>query len=753
MTPSDLDYSPAPADDPFAPASTGGFVAAEPRKQITVAPLRQLLHGLLGHAHEDAIEQLSDETGKDSARPVRAAVYLSIRRLKMEEENLRYKTVGTLVETIAEAFCGGGRDDADHSDRLSLMTEAELEDSVLVLTLSAAADTHSAHARSLLLTGLRAKLQCDDLARIDHALSPRGFLDVYFENIKALDLEPEPRVALLRCFQHHVLSDLTDVYDLLADQFDLRLATARAGGRTAASQVHGAAPSNQAGDARFAQEAMSEGVAGDVVSKLLEALAGRARESRGPTAVAWPRDRVLACLKRLQKCISDDLGEFKLGNGGLSAYLESELQRIFAEDLNASARRMSEADTATADLVDMVFDYLIDSQAGLSKERGAVLSTLRVPYLRVALLDRQLFVKRGHPARRLLEKLSTAEVAQPGADAEASTSLVGLVQRIHREFDGAAEYFDRLYQEQDRVNTASNRRLELAERRLVQLAEGKERLAEAWRDAIVFVRGLIVDTSPPRLIRDFLERPWAQYLVLHRLRQLRQKEGRVDPKQTAQELCDLCLPPADATSRIQLDASRRLTTLAKHIRAGMLEVGYAPEEVVGVWRDFVTVVVLKARLAHVRLQRFECIKPIGHSVDSAQRDLAHRGSIDTHADRPVEAPPVGEATRTAGVDETVRPPTATIALIPVSHDLVEGAALGQWYVEHVPGEEPRRHKLMWFGRFIGRYLFVDNAGRKTIECDGGAFVEMLESGRLKAVNETPRVDSVLATLFKTVVNP
>ena len=740
----------APEDySPGAPAQESGGLAGS---------LRQFLHQALRSAHDAALERLAEEDSAalDAPKPVRAAVYRSVRRLRLEEDNLRYKTVENLVESVLSSLGPEPAKGASPKKLLSLMNEEELEDSVLILSLAAAADAHCAYLRRSYLEAFGKKLQRTDVTAIDTALSPRGFLEHYFESAKPLELEPELRIALLESFEIYVLRRLPSLYDMLAEHLGVPIQNdgfrpasgtpGRAGGGSSAASDAGGGGGGNGGGVGPGPAAWTEAVGNEVVTSLLEALAGRARSSRSSTTPEWPRDRLLACLTRLQSTLSNCVFDQLPSAGGLAANVEAELRRIFADDKQATSRTISDVDTAVADLVDMIFDYVVDSQSELAKERKVPLGTLRVPYYRVALLDRQLFIKREHPARRLLEKLPNYGVPTDasGADDASQGSLISLVQRIHREFDGSMEVFERIFADLDRGQKAADIRMRTAERRLVQHAEGRERLAQAWQETVTLVHDLIAEYSPPRLVRDLLGRPWAQFIVLSLLKPEKRRFGGLDPRDVAKELCRTPDVRDGGTSAM---ATRHLSGLAKELKHGLVQVGYSDQDVVAVWRDLVSVLVTNAHKSSLRVQRFESIQQIGHSVESADRELL-RGIVMTAKTDPAAAPAAsaGEApadsAEPAGTPVAPRPRT-----VPTESARLEGATLGEWYVETRTDADPLQHKLVWFGKFVDRYLFVDRSGRKTIECSGPELRELMSSGRLTPVVRAPQVEVAIMSIF------
>src|SRR5690606_39907674 len=85
----------------------------------------------------------------------------------------------------------------------------------------------------------------------------------------------------------------------------------------------------------------------------------------------------------------------------LSQRLKSEvLANARQLGVDPSSTRLDPKDEDAIDLVGMLFDVLLDERdlAGRPRE---LIGRLVVPFVKVALLDRRMFVQKTHPARRL----------------------------------------------------------------------------------------------------------------------------------------------------------------------------------------------------------------------------------------------------------------------------------------------------------------------------------------------------------------
>ncbi|RZA31557.1 MAG: DUF1631 family protein, partial [Lysobacteraceae bacterium] len=162
------------------------------------------------------------------------------------------------------------------------------------------------------------------------------------------------------------------------------------------------------------------GYAGGAQGVLLEALHHLLQESRGREAPesaqtssadnrALSQREMLSVLSLLQSTPSPTL-RAAIGDTG-----ESLAQRLKSEVLSGATRlgvdpstaRLAPVDEDAIDLVGMLFDVMLDER-DLEGRPRELIGRLVVPFVKVALLDRRMFVQKTHPARRLLNVLAEA---------------------------------------------------------------------------------------------------------------------------------------------------------------------------------------------------------------------------------------------------------------------------------------------------------------------------------------------------------
>jgi hypothetical protein len=179
-------------------------------------------------------------------------------------------------------------------------------------------------------------------------------------------------------------------------------------------------------------------------------------------------------------------------------------------------------DSDTVDLVGMLFDFLgRDTQPDGATQN--LLARLQVPVLRVALRDKGFFTRRNHPARQLLNAIAeTGKYWVDESEGDVDRALVEkmqlLVDQVAGKYDGKVEVFDEMLNDLSGHMASLARRAEVAERRHVDAAKGRERLEVARAQALKVIGERLEGRKPSRLVRSLLEQAWVDVLALTLLR-------------------------------------------------------------------------------------------------------------------------------------------------------------------------------------------------------------------------------------------
>jgi len=354
---------------------------------------------------------------------------------------------------------------------------------------------------------------------------------------------------------------------------------------------------------------------------------------------------------------------------------------------------LSQDDEDAVDLVGMLFDVLFDERDFEQLARG-LMSRLVVPYVKAAVLDRRMFMNKGHPARRLLNSLAEAVEGNKGEgpqERELLQKAETTVDTLVAEFNEDMAIFETLEQELRSFLDQHRRRMELAERRATEAQRGQERLEQARTLASAELSKRVANLSLPPAVDDFFSRCWAHHLSMIALR-----EGPDSPPWNA------ALGVADA----------------------LLELLPNPEH--PVQRN------IAPSMINMREPLETVLASSGITGESAQQTI--RGlqvSMESMVQQPatiqIVAPPVIEERRPLlSVISNKDALDYNVEDIPVLRNL----AVGMWV--HLAADDDKLHpaKLSWISPISSRLMFVNRRGVRVLVASLEELAVMKKQGKL-----------------------
>ncbi len=202
---------------------------------------------------------------------------------------------------------------------------------------------------------------------------------------------------------------------------------------------------------------------------------------------------------------------------------------LLREQLTQNARKLGMAndnvsldglDSDAVDLVALLFDVLLDGpqfDSGIRQRIGRML----VPFVKVAVKDRRMFLLKEHPARKLLNTVAEACEGNRGEaqqDRELLNHVDHTIDRLVAEFNEDVAIFETLEQELRDYMAQHRKRFELAERRSTEAQRGRERLEQAREAVSADLSAHRAGRRLPPALDVFLEKHAAHHLVQVALR-------------------------------------------------------------------------------------------------------------------------------------------------------------------------------------------------------------------------------------------
>jgi hypothetical protein len=636
------------------------------------------------------------------------------------------------------------------SVELSLVADNELEESLAITSMIS--KNESRLARDLFTVNQRLSVICGG-HKIDDAsnpVAPASLAQAFRRALHELTADMRVKLIIYKLFDRYVLSSLEELYQ------EINAELVRAG---VLPQLRPEMPHNtNAGtgtkapvpqSAEAAQDPADD-EAGDIPSDLLQtlhALFSARREPVGGSIAAGgdigvrpmpngplpSANELLGALSVLQSQIAS-AGPLPQAQPNDAADLGREVMQLKGQLLTQIGALRGERpphvatiDEDTIDLVGMLFEFILEDR-NLPAQMQVLLARLQIPYLKAAILDRKMFAHRQHPARRLLDGLAEQAKSwseESDRDHRLHEKVKSIVEQLLHDFDDDMGIFDRLLIDLQQFQEINRRRSELAEQRVAESTQGREKLEQARRRAAREILDRIGDRKLPPLLHSVLSRAWANHLVLTILRQ-----GESSPEfRSALHFVDDFI----ASTRLGTDPGNRqllrqmLPGIERSLRLGLANVAFQEQDIDR---------LLGQLQAYYRQQLGETV-----AVEEGTPAQAIPDSI----------PPIAE--RDSMLAEQIIDDTVTVPPDSPEWQQVQALQPGTWLEFALAGEAMTRAKLSWISPMSGRYLFVNRRGLKVADYAPHDLAVLLADGHAHVLAANALFDRAMTAIVGKLQHP
>ncbi len=711
--------------------------SGQPPAASTAAPLtlatrpfpprvRRLLGGLLEYA-SDEIErgltatlnelerQLFKLAEQSRSNALQATCLEALRTVKRGRSDLVPHYLVGLESALARlrGAPGPGGDPKHAPQRfsdLALVEESEMHENSVLAEISSRAETRASLPLYLLgqRFGVLAGRPAFDPDQLP--IGPLTLCRILGDACGCLALSGEHRLVLFRVFERQVLVGYGRFVDAISTYLatqgvlpHLRFVPVRAnpqrrqaqeGGEQTAhcepAPTAGAPLTRWPGETDGADRGGSGGDPGQSFDLLRQLLAGR-RDllgRPGPQAATAPAatEDVQSALDLLQRRPATPvLVDGKPTPRSVAHLKQDVLAQLRARAPAGSAPTLSGEDSDAIDLVDLLFEQLMQDVRPHSPA-AALLSGLQVPLLRVALRDKGFFTQRRHPARRMLNAIAETGVYLSGENDPADRGLIDkmqhVVDRSVQEYTGDVALFETLYGDLAGHLQTAARKADVAEKRHVEAARGKEKLAIARVRAGEAVDTLLEGRHLPKFVRSLLMQAWTDVMALTALR-----HGEDSPEWKRQIAIArrLVVAASAAPGSPQALTAEEAGPLREQIAHALAQVGYHADEAAAI------------------AQRLT----VSPSDAAAGDDPASRTELAMKSKARAR---LGEA-QDPSHDGAKQPPLS--AQEQAFAEQIKQLPFGTWFefVLNQCGDRARR-RLSWYSTVTNRTLFVNHRGQR-----------------------------------------
>ena len=671
----------------------------------TVADFEQQLFRLSEHARTPGLQ---------------AGYMQTLRTLRISASDLVPRFMAGLEASLASM----GRSASPATDsapisflNLSLVDHTEMDEDAVLREIAARQESRASLPLHLLgqRFGVMAGSAAFDAERIP--MGPRALCRIMRESCQSLQLPLESRLLLYRQFDRRVMTEYPQLLEMLnglvvengilpslsfipirtrpSAQADADAAadSAKGSGKTRRRRADTEQPRTHTawlGQADNESAGFDEGAAFDLLQQLLS---GR-RELIGKLR---PSQR-LGNREQLQTTeLVDALGGMRdlAATGGTRNLLDIK-QTLLAQmrQERGHGATFSPQDSDTFELLDMLYTQ-IEREVRSDAPAAPLLRKLQVPLLRVALQDRAFFVRAQHPARQLLNA-----IAESGArwlddddlDPQLLPPLQQAVNHVVEHFDADPAVFETSNRDLQAQLQNLARKAEMAERRHVEAARGKEKLEIAKRRAADTIAEIVGEQRLPKFVRALLNQAWADVLTLTLLRQGQDSSDWQRQLDMTRRIVDTCGRSGGSPD----------PDLATYIESALGQVGYHAEEAAAI-----------ARRLTSALDDDE--DPASRTELTMRLKARVRLGEDTGEARKPELPPRDEAEQ-------------------AQYDQLRVMPYGTWieFIINQQGDLVRR-RLSWYSPVTDKALFVNQRGQRVGEHSLDSVARMMSRGQAKIV--------------------
>jgi len=453
---------------------------------------------------------------------------------------------------------------------------------------------------------------------------------------------------------------------------------------------------------------------------LVGKLSGRSSGMIGAELTADPAE-LQGVLESLQRLPDSPVMRNGRANARSIADLKQDLlMSLRAGHADGAAVALSDEDSDTIDLVGLLLDHLLKS-LNPSGPAAGLLTRLQIPLLRVALADKGFFTRATHPARRLLNA-----VAETGAffnaddenDRPLFERMQQLVDRAASDFQGDPALFETLLDDITGHLQTLVRKAEVAERRHVDAARGKEKLELARIQAAEAIDRALIGKRVPKFLANLLAQSWSDVLALTLLRQGENSDAFRHQLHIAERLIESA--QSRRTTGSALISPAEAQTLREAIAQALRQVGYHDEDALAV------------------ATRLLAFGNEDEEDDPASRtELAMRLKQRPRFGQEVEQT---DAARAAPLSDEENNALEQLKRLP----------FGTWMELIGADGTVTRRRLSWFSPVTGTALFINHRGQRVAEQHLHQLARDLAAGRLRIVMDSR--GSLVDSAWQAIVN-
>ena len=746
-------------------ADNNGNIELDQEARRLVHECRQALEVSLPRISQAFYDKLDDvlfEMGERSENNDKQTLYLdAMREVRKARQDMNSGFVEHLIKRYDD-YWRFGPPSADQEDsptsanELSLIAEDVLEESLATNSMANRAEGN--YRRDLFALAARfSKLMKQELEEKTLPIAPLAISESFTEASGLLQLQIDVKLVIFKVFEKKVLANLRVIYDEIngilirggvQPKLDHKIkqsmyqpkqtphappAAPAPPQQAPATESYGHEGASELADSQLAREMDgvglapagqsfhedSDAAAAGVYNMLHQLLHNQAMSGGMQLRTDIPAvnpNELMGALSNIQTAVSGtevEIDEIPRVND-----IRKELLQFFSiGNASSATKAIARSEEEVIDIISMLFDFILEDR-GLPDHMKVLLSRLQIPMVKVAVMDKDFFAKKSHPARKLLNTLAQT-AAKWDASLEKESDVIyrqvkGVVDRILNEFDDDPSIFADISKDFSKFVDMEDAKLKASEERATQALKGKERLglARSVTDREIGNR-LSMLKQVPDVVKTLLEGPWKDVMSLVYLRNGPESEQWNTVLGLMDKVIWSVQPKLDPNERKRMLSE--IPGILKDLRENMVAISYDQRSITRIFKELQT--------AHIACLRNEEPKATGKSIFEQDDSSWMYGDSVPHELRqdPAEPP------------EEVKP---QVEVINDEHQQqAANAKIGNWYEFKGLGEKPMRLKLSWRSSLTDLCVFVNRQGVKAAEMHVVDFADKLRKKEVEHIEE------------------
>ena len=411
------------------------------------------------------------------------------------------------------------------------------------------------------------------------------------------------------------------------------------------------------------------------------------------------------------------------------------------------------SESLTIDIVSLLFDYILDDPA-IPDALKALIGRLQIPVLKVAMLDKDVFSKKTHPARRLLDAFAGASIDWSEGLRQQDAlydKIEEIVRRIVAEFDDDVDVFQQVLDEFNAFIEEESQAADMRAEKSSQSLHTKERIVLTKMEVDKQINARFDGREIREFVSHFVLDYWRQLLIITHIEVGADSDEWRGQMQTIDDLVRSVQAKKTPAERKKL--TTRLPKLIKDIKRGMQKLEMEPVQcskflsmlasvhVVAV-KNVEETSIAERKLAdaddrlRIERQAAQARGEIGPSSEEfIKKGLARlferQGVEETELD--IDLSLFESADESAQDEQTDSIDTNIMEFV----QMVTTLDLGDWIEFEDADDVTLRARFTWISPSTGRYLFTTRQGQRALDTTLQELAEQFQRGHARIIESAP----------------